>query len=82
MRNRKEYWFPAKTYGWGWGVPNTWQGWLVLFAYAAGVAATVVLVPPGDRPVEFFGILAVLTFALLVICWRKGEPPKWRWGRK
>lgn len=26
------YWFPAKTYGWGWGMPITWQGWLVFLA--------------------------------------------------
>jgi hypothetical protein len=25
------YWFPAKRYGWGWGLPVTWQGWLVAF---------------------------------------------------
>ena len=23
------YWFPAKSYGFGWGLPITWQGWLV-----------------------------------------------------
>jgi hypothetical protein len=26
------YWFPAKRYGWGWGLPVTWQGWAVLAA--------------------------------------------------
>lgn len=24
------YWFPAKRYGWGWGLPSSWQGWVVL----------------------------------------------------
>lgn len=28
-RNRK-YWFPAKRFGWGWGLPSAWQGWVVL----------------------------------------------------
>ena len=26
------YWFPAKRYGYGWGLPHTWQGWIVFFA--------------------------------------------------
>jgi hypothetical protein len=30
------YWFPAKTYGWGWGLPSTWEGWLVLVGYPVG----------------------------------------------
>jgi hypothetical protein len=24
--NDKTYWFPAKRYGWGWGLPTVWQG--------------------------------------------------------
>lgn len=35
MNESKRYWFPAKKYGWGWGMPATWQGWLVLGAYLA-----------------------------------------------
>ncbi len=30
--SRQPYWFPAKTYGWGWGLPVTWQGWVVTAA--------------------------------------------------
>ncbi len=30
-----DFWFPAKSYGWGWGLPVKWQGWLVLLAYFA-----------------------------------------------
>jgi hypothetical protein len=26
------YWFPAKSYGWGWGPPTCWQRWAVLVA--------------------------------------------------
>jgi hypothetical protein len=28
-------WFPAKRYGWGWGLPVAWQGWVVLLAWLA-----------------------------------------------
>ena len=31
--NPHNYWFPARRYGWGWGLPATWQGWLVLAGY-------------------------------------------------
>jgi hypothetical protein len=27
MQPQHRYWFPAKRYGWGWGIPSTWQGW-------------------------------------------------------
>lgn len=82
MENRKAYWFPAKTYGWGWGIPTVWQGWVVLIAYMAGITAAIVFVRPEEHPTEFFAILGALTVALLVVCWLKGEPPTWRWGRK
>ena len=29
----KKPWFRAKKYGLGWGLPVTWQGWVVLIAY-------------------------------------------------
>ena len=78
----KEYRFPAKSYGWVWGIPTAWQGWAVLVAYGVGMAAIILLVSPEERPVEFFSYIGILTAALLVVCWFKGEPPKWRWGRR
>jgi len=80
MESSKEYWFPAKKYGWGWSFPSTWQGWLVLAAYLAGIVSLAVFVRPDQRPVGFFVSFALLTLALLVISWFKGEPPRWRWG--
>ena len=35
------YWFPAKTYGWGWGLPRTWEGWVVLGVYLALLALCI-----------------------------------------
>ena len=29
----RDIWFPAKRYGWGWGFPIAWQGWVVLLVY-------------------------------------------------
>lgn len=82
MESSRKYWFPAKTHGWGWGVPSAWQGWLVLALYIAGMVALTLLVNPEERIAEFLAGVVALTAALLVICWLKGEPPKWRWGNR
>jgi hypothetical protein len=35
MNDQPTFWFPKKRYGWGWGLPVRWQGWLVFALYAA-----------------------------------------------
>jgi hypothetical protein len=77
------YWFHAKRYGYGWGLPSSWPGWVVLALFAVGLAvggvAGEVLDSPWDAIVSV--VLIVLSIAgLLVACFRKGEPPEWRWG--
>jgi hypothetical protein len=76
----KRYWFPAKRYGWGWGPPSTWQGWVVIAAFVVLAVAGAVLFPPRANPPLFVGCIAGLVVALTVVCWRTGEPPRWRWG--
>ena len=39
MTEQSRYWFPAKRYGWGWGFPTTWQGWLVIALYVVLIGA-------------------------------------------
>jgi len=76
------YWFPAKRYGWGWGKPATWQGWAVLLGFCGLQLAGLRVF---DLPAQALGFVlwtAVLSAVLLVICWRTGEPPKWRWGTR
>ena len=75
------YWFPAKRYGWGWGPPQRWQGWVVLAAYVAFVTLVAVLWPPPRHMLGFGTGVAAATLVLLVVCWFKGEPPGWRWGK-
>ena len=76
----KQYWFPAKRYGWGWGLPTTWQGWAVLISYLVVIGLVSVWVPPSVNPDRFWGLVFLATVALGVIVWRKGEPPGWHWG--
>jgi hypothetical protein len=80
--NEPSHWFPSKRYGWGWGLPVRWLGWLVLTAYMCLLGLCVWVAPPLRNQLAFFGLVGLLTALLVAICWVKGEPPKWRWGRR
>ena len=77
-----KYWFPAKRFGWGWGLPTCWQGWAVLVVYIALVLVVAANFPPHQQTEKFAIFVAILTIAFIAICWLKGEPPGWRWGDK
>lgn len=76
--DKNKVWFPAKTFGWGWGLPICWQGWVVLALY-------LVLLPFGAAQLNFEW-RAVYVFFLsagfIFVCWLKGEKPSWRWGKR
>ncbi|HEX4195097.1 MAG TPA: hypothetical protein VHY80_18450 [Stellaceae bacterium] len=80
MAQTPNYWFPAKRYGWGWGLPATWQGWVVLAIFLALVIAGVFIFPPQQSPVAFILYIVLLSALLTAVCWYQGEPPRWRWG--
>jgi hypothetical protein len=80
MQTERKYWFPAKRYGWGWGIPSSWQGWLVSAGFAGLLVAGSFLVPPGTALGPYLAYVAVLCALLVGVCWLKGEPPRWRWG--
>ena len=75
------YWFPAKRYGWGWGLPVVWQGWLVFIAFFLLLAAGAVVLIPSRGELVFVGYAVLLVLVLVGICLLKGEPPRWRRGR-
>ena len=77
-----KYWFPAKRYGWGWGPPRTWQGWLVLAAFFALLAVGAIVFLSKQETGGFLAYTAVLVALLIAICYVTGEPPRWRWGGK
>jgi hypothetical protein len=80
MDSQKKYWFPAKRYGWGWGLPVCWQGWGVLAAYVASEALIAFFFPPAEHPAVFLVSTLVSTAVLVAVAWLKGEPTQWRWG--
>ena len=78
----KQYWFPAKTHGWGWGLPIRWQGWLVLLLFVVAAVAGRVLLFPAGTALSHLLYMGFWCALLLAVCWLKGEPPGWRWGKK
>ena len=75
MSAHREYWFPAKRRGWGWGLPTVWQGWLVLAVFAAALLAGAVKLLPRYGASTFVGYSMLLCLVLVVVCWFTGEPP-------
>jgi len=61
-------------------LPSSWQGWVVLAAFAALSAAAFFAFPPNEKPGALFACIAALAALLIAICWLKGEKPRWRWG--
>ena len=80
MNDVPDYWFPAKSYGWGWGLPTNWQGWLTLSLALLLFALASYAVPPRQHPLLFGLLLLGISMALLAVCLARGEPPSWRWG--
>lgn len=82
----RKLWFKAKKYGWGW-YPCTWQGWFVLFGFAALEVLNFLRIDATSnsssgtlRPfmLQTIAFVSILIF----ICYRTGEKPSWRWGNR
>ena len=80
MPTEQKYWFPAKRYGYGWGIPVTWQGWLVLVTYVVLATVGTFFFPPQKGLLPYLACITILTAAFIGVCWFKGETPRWRWG--
>lgn len=79
--SEKKIWFPAKRYGWGWGLPCCWQGWAVFLIFYLLLGCAAFHWMP-QHPKHFFLACVVLSLLLVLICWWKGEKPLWRWGKE
>ena len=81
MNDRPSHWFPVKRYGWGWGFPVRWQGWLVFAAYAALLYGGIYYFEARRNALGLLIYLLALTAVLIAIMAVKGEKPlRWRWG--
>lgn len=79
-RKKKNYWFAAKKYGWGW-YPVTPEGWAVLITYFVVVFANYFRIDANTKTTaETLGSWIpetfILSFFLIYICLKKGEDPR------
>jgi hypothetical protein len=81
IKEDKKFWFPSKKFGWGWGLPVKWQGWVVLAIYVLAMLLNAIYFTPYRYPISFAVCSFLLTAALIFVSWLKGEPPRWRWGK-
>lgn len=90
LKNNPEgYWFKRKLYGWGW-TPVKWQGWVVLLGYILLLFVIVSFKEEdivgndmsGSNFLTFMFPIIILTLILILICYKKGEKPRWQWGMK
>jgi len=72
-------WFAPKRYGYGAGLPISWQGWALTFGF---VAITILIaITFARRPLQLVAILVPITVAFVIICARTTRGGwRWRWG--
>ena len=79
-KHHRKYWFAAKSYGWGWGLPSAWQGWTVFAVFITALSILPFAINPNEQLTLFIILSLNLALGFLGICYVKGEPLKWRWG--
>ena len=79
--NDQPEWFAPKRYGYGAGLPISWQGWLVLAAYFGGILLLAVKL--GERPLQMIASVIPLTAAFIIITAKTTRGGwRWRWGEE
>ena len=71
----QDYWFYVKGFGWGWGLPSKWQGWLVYATYIALLfGGRYLFATPRYR----LAFTIAITLALVgVVAWKGEKPLRW-----
>ncbi len=67
-------WFVSKRYGYGAGLPISWQGWLSVVVLAVTIGTAVILLSGADHMIAIGVSIAIF----LVVCCLKTEGG-WRW---
>ena len=72
-------WFAHKRYGYGAGLPISWQGWAATLSFAALITGLALMLK--DRPVQLVAAAMLPTVIFIVICARTTRGGwRWRWG--
>ena len=76
----KKHWFPAKRYGWGWSVPNCWEGKAIVLIYLITLTQGARFL--NDAPHVALILIGVATTWLVAVCFWKGEKLRLHWGKE
>jgi len=80
MSDKPQYWYAVRRYGWGWGPPIAWQGWLALALIVVAAIGALPYFLRSGRTVAYLVYVGALTAVQFLVCYLKGPPPRWRWG--
>ena len=79
--NDEPEWFAPKRYGYGAGLPISWQGWALLLAYLLLLGAAGFLLRHNSLGYPSAAAIVTATFIAIVSRTTKGGW-RWRWGEK
>lgn len=75
----KRVWFKRKLYGWGW-TPATWQGWVVVLVWV--ILFVFGMAKMDYEEIKNLVLIFLMIGVLIYICYKKGERPRWQWGKR
>ena len=83
---KKDIWFKAKEYGYGW-YPSNFIGWSVILIWIFIEIISFLIIDNNshsvsDTLIKFIPFSIILIIILIYICYKKGEKPAWRWKGK
>lgn len=77
-------WFRTKQYGYGAGLPCSWEGWVALAVFLGAMLVLPALpaalfhAHPWLPVVLYVGLIV----GFIIVAWRKSDQPwRWRWGK-
>ena len=74
-------WFAPKRYGYGSGLPISWQGWAITIFFVALAALVAFRFP--DQPMVAIAIMVPAVCVFMVIAARTTRGGwRWRWGEE
>ena len=83
LMTKKMYWSKRKRYGYGW-TPVTWQGWTTVGIWLVFVLGATLIIDESSPNTGwvFVSLVFLSTIPLIIISYKTGPKPKWRWGKK
>jgi hypothetical protein len=76
-QSNRDFWFPAKRYGSGWGPPVRWQGWVFMAIWFASFGIGMIYIIPMESEywaIALVAFLAGMSTIPTAVCYWKGEP--------